>query len=119
MDVSPIDELVIQKYNENVASIKAEKKQEMKRQKKNRPTPKQPIPKNLPPLKKFDNNLPDPKLSNLNKRQEAQEYIPTNQSDNSQNRDSKVSKKSKKSKKHTDEEIQEGNTLGQYQISKV
>ncbi len=124
MDVSPIDEMIIEEYNERVTYIQSCRQKDQMLKNKNKHAPKQPIPKSLPPLNKPDNNLPEPRLPSLNKRQENEEYIPTNQSneykrtDNSQNRDSKTSKKNKKSKKHTEEEIQEGEKLGQYQISK-
>ena len=113
MDVSPIDELVIGKYNEQVENIKKERMKHKKPQKnvgrnnKKQNAPKQPIPKTLPPLKKSDdaNNL-----SNTNPNLNTLENFSSEESNMVSNKSKGADNKKSNNKKEM---------LGQYEISKL
>jgi len=113
MDVSPIDELVIGKYNEQVENIKKERMKQKKpkknvgRNNKKQNAPKQPIPKTLPPLKKSDDGN---NLSNTNPNLNTLENISSEESNIISNK-SKGADNNKSNKKKE--------MLGQYEISKL
>jgi len=126
MDVSPIDELVIEKYNENVEIIQRERQRQQLQKGKNKKqqqAPKQPIPKSLPPLKgKTDGN-------DLRKSKEEQilnSNTNTNENKVSEDKPKKSKGKKKEQEKDKDKEkaliekeneINQNKMLGQYHIS--